>query len=835
MAKTGWMQDVAQDIRYAARTLAKSPGFAIVAVLTLALGIGANTAIFSVVDATLLKPLPIREPQNVVALWETETAPGSYPLAGPDYLDWRAQNATFEDMSMYSWPGRMNLSTSDAAEAATVVATQANFFHVLGVQPQIGRTFADGEDSTNVGADVAGGAHVAVLSDGFWRKKFAAKKDIVGEKLQLNGEAFTVIGVMPAWFRQPGKADVWVPTNMKHKNMVERGTHWFRAIGRLKSGVTPKQAQADLHIISARLEKEFPDNNKGVDAIVQPIREMVVGDFGGQLMILFGSVALVLLIACANVANLLLARATGRRREMAVRNALGAGATRLARQMLTESLLLALIGGMVGVVIAFAAVNILRTVLPTSVPQPNALSVGMLPLLFTLGVSVVVGVLFGMVPALQATRVDVGEALRPKATGGSATKGGHWLRDGLVVAEIALSLALLIGAGLLLKTFANLRGTDVGVKGEHVMTALINLPSNKYETVDQSKAFVDQLVMRLQNSPGVAGAGAVAQLPLNGGSNGYIQVPGVQMEQMTGPLVQFNTATDDYFHVMGIPVLAGRVLNAQDDVQAAKFTREVMATKDKDAIKEILKRYVLPTVISKTMAEQFWPKQDPLGKTFEHFNTFQVVGVVGDVKQFGLTQKPISEAYFATAANLGEKGPSIGIVVKGNGAPEGLTNVLREVMRAQDPGLALFEAKSMAEQVADASSQTQYEAGLLVTMAGLALVLAAVGTYGVMSYVVGQRTNEIGIRMALGAGPGQIMGMVLRQAGTIVGLGIAFGLAAAAGGARLLEGLLVGVKAMDKATYAEVAGILAVVALVACWLPVRRAMRVDPMVALRDE
>ncbi|HMI52230.1 MAG TPA: ABC transporter permease [Candidatus Saccharimonadales bacterium] len=835
MAKTSWIQDVTSDMRYAARTLAKNPGFAAVAVLTLALGIGANTAIFSVVDATLLKPLPIREPQNVMALWETEPAPGSYPLAGPDFTDWRSQNSTFEDMSMYSWPGRKNLSAGEAAQAATVVATQANFFHLLGVQPQLGRAFADGEDGNSGGVDAAGGARVAVLSDGFWKKNFAGNKEIVGATLELDGEVYTVVGVMPAWFRQPGKADLWVPTNMKNKNMSARGEHWFRAIGRLKPGVSPKQAQADLHVISARLAKEFPDNNRGVDAIVQPIREMIVGDFGNQLLFLFGSVALVLLIACANVANLLLARATGRRREMAVRNALGAGAARMARQMLTESLLLSVVGGVVGVGVAFAAVEVLRNALPASVPQPNALSVGIVPLLFTLGVSVVVGVLFGMVPALQATKVDVGEALRPKATGGSATKGGHWLRDGLVVAEIALSLALLIGAGLLLKTFANLRGTDVGVRGEHVLTARINLPANRYQTMDESATFVEQLLARLQNSPGVRGAGAVAQMPLNGGSNGYIKVPGVQMEEMTGPLVEFNTASEGYFHMMGIPLLAGRDLNAQDTDESKKFMRDIAPAKTEAETRAVVKKYVLAAVISKTMAAEFWPKQDPLGKTFEHFSAFQVVGVVGDVKQFGLTEKPISEAYFATPLNFGEKGPSIGIVVKGDGAPESLTGALRSAMKAQDPGLALFEAKSMAQHIEEASSQTQYEAALLGTMAMLALLLAAVGTYGVMSYVVGQRTNEIGIRMALGAGPGQIMAMVLRQAGTIVGIGIVVGLAGAAGGSRLLEGLLVGVKAFDKATYAEVAGLLAAVALLACYLPVRRAMRVDPMVALRDE
>jgi predicted permease len=435
MRKANWIEDLLQDIRYATRMLGSSPGFTGVALLTLALGIGANTAIFSVVDAVLLKPLPFRQPQNVVALWETETAPGSFPLNGEDYLDWREHNKTFEDMTLFSWPNSANVSAKDTSEGATIVRTQANFFSLLGVPAQIGRTFATGEDQN-------GGSHVAILSDAFWKKQFAARADIVSGTLRLNGEPYTVIGVMPAWYRMQAAVDLWVPLDMAKDKLGPRGNHQWKSIGRVKNGVSVAQARADLHTISQGLEKQYPEHNRGVDAIVKPMKEDLIGDFSSQVLILFGAVALVLLIACANVANLLLARSTSRRREIAVRNALGAGRGRLVRQMLTESLLLSLAGGGLGVAIAYAGVTLLRSLLPVTIPQPNPITVGLQPLLFTLVISLFVGVLFGLAPAMQSSSVDSTEALKPKGMAGdSASKRGQWLRDALVVSELALSLA----------------------------------------------------------------------------------------------------------------------------------------------------------------------------------------------------------------------------------------------------------------------------------------------------------------------------------------------------------------------------------------------------------
>jgi predicted permease len=829
MRKANWIEDLLQDVRYGIRMLLNSPGFTTVAVLTLALGIGANTAIFSVVDAVLLKPLPFRQPDRVVALWETETAPGNFPLNGMDYLDWRQGNTTFADMTLYSWPRLANVSAKDFAEGTIFTQVQANFFALLGVQAQLGRTFAADEDKN-------GGAHVAILSDGFWKAKFAAKRDVVGASLRINDEAYTVIGVMPQWYRLQSATGLWVPLDMAKDKLGSRGNHQWRAYGRMKDGVTVAQARADLHRIAQGLEKQFPGNNRNVDAIVSPVKDDVIGPFQEQVLILFGAVALVLLIACANVANLLLARSTSRRREIAVRNALGAGRSRLVRQMLTESLLLSLIGGALGVLMAQVSVMALRSALPPTIPQPNPISVGWMPLLFTFATSLAVGIFFGLVPAAQSSSVESTEALKPKATSGEiATKHGHWLRDALVVSEIALSLALLIGAGLLLRTFANLRSTDIGVRGEGVLTASVLLPEKKYETFEQGRAFYTQLLQKLQSSPGIHAAAITTKLPMRGGNNGYIKIPGQQEDSMAGPLVENTSIDGEYFRAFGIPLLAGREFSAEDHESVAKMLREYIASKTDDERAALAKKYVLPAIVNQTMAKTFWPKQDAVGKIFESFVLFRIVAVVGDVKQQQLKGAAMPEAYRPLEWDLTSPNFPYNVVVQGGGSAEGLTGTIRSAVQSIDPGLALMSVRTVPQVVAEAMLNTQYEAGLLGTMAMLALILAAVGTYGVMSYVVGRRTNEIGIRLALGAPRARIVGMVLAQAGTLVFIGIALGLAAAAGGARLMQRLLVGVKPVDPVTYASVAILLASVALAACYLPVRRAMRVDPMVALRYE
>ena len=829
MRRVNWFEDGLQDLQYAARTLLRNPGFALIAMITLALGIGANTAIFSVVHTTLLQPLPYARPDELVELRQTESAPGDYPLTGEDYLDWRAQNSTFNDMSLYSWPIGMNASGADAPEAVSVISTQANFFQVLGVSPQIGRAFAAGEDQK--GAD-----RIVLLSDAFWKAHFGGRPEALGKTIELNSNPYTIIGVMPEWFRGPGEADLWVPLDMSLQNIGRRGSHNWRGIGRIKAGVTLEHARADLRTIAERLEKQFPDSNRNVDAVIIPMREWLVGGFSDQLWIMFGAVGLVLLIACANVANLLLARSTSRRREIAVRIALGAGRVRLLRHLLTESLLLSLLGGAIGVLVAYTSVGLLRSVLTNVLPQPTPLRVGWVPLLFTLLVCVAAGVLFGLAPALQSSSVDSSEALKSKGSlHASITRRGNWIRNTLVVGEIALSLALLTSAGLLLRTFENLRKTNLGIQPDHVLTAAVKLPGARYKTLDRSREFYEQLLQKITASPGVRAAALTSKLPLRGGMNGYLIIPGKQTESQTGPLVESSYISPGYFRAMGIPLLAGRDFTQADLADTAKPLREMTPSMPQPDAEAVRKKYVLPSVINETMARTFWPGESVLGRIFEHGYTFRIIGVVGDANQGSPRGIPMPEAYYGMPLLLDKPGWPFNVVVESSSAPENLVGAVRAAVASLDKSLALFHVRTMPQIIAESMTTTQYEAVLLLSMAALAVLLAAVGTYGVMSYVVGQRTNEIGIRMALGARPAEILAMVLRQAFLIVMIGMVMGWGGAAGGAKAIESLLFHVPPFDPVTFAGVSSVLALVALAACWIPVRRAMRVDPMVALRDE
>jgi predicted permease len=824
--RVNWLQDTTQDLRYAARMLGKNPGFALIAILTLALGIGANTAIFSVVHSTLLEPLPFLHPEQLVELRQTEAAPGDYPLTGEDYLDWRAQNSTFTDMSLYAWPSGTNARGPDAPEAVSVISTQANFFQLLGVSPYIGRVFATGEDSK-------GANRVVLLSYAFWKTHFGGRADALGQTLDLNAATYTIVGVLPAWYRVPAAADLWVPLDMSLENLGRRGSHSWRAIGRMKPGVTLEHARADLRTIAERLEKQFPDTNDHVDAVVIPMQEELVGGFRDQLWIMFGAVGFVLLIACANVANLLLVRSTSRRREIAVRVALGAGRARLLRQLLTESLLLSLIGGAIGVLVAYTSVSLLRSELAQVLPQPNPFGVGIVPLVFTFLTCVVAGVFFGLAPALQSSSVDSGDALKSKGSLQSGTsRRGSWIRNTLVVGEIALSLALLTGAGLLLRTFQNLRNTNIGIQPDHVLTAVVKLPTARYKTLDQELAFYKQLLQKLGGAPGIRTVALVSKLPLEGGTNGFIQIPG---KTPLPVLVEHSSVTPGYFSVMGIPLLTGRDLTDADLEDSATLLRAAALWKSDEEAKAGIANNTLSAVINKTMARTFWPNENALGKIFVHGFNFRVIGIVGDVNQGSLRGAAAPEEYAGLPMQVSTSGWPFQVVVQSYGAPESEIAAIRSAVDSLDRSLALFHVRTMPQIIAESMTTTQYETVLLLSMAGLALLLAAVGTYGVMSYVVGQRTNEIGIRMALGARPTEILAMVLRQAFLLVAIGIVVGWLGAVGGAKAMQSLLFHVPPFDPVTYASVSGILAVVALVACWIPVLRAMRVDPMIALRDE
>jgi len=823
-----------QDIRYSIRVLLKSKGFSFVAILTLALGIGANTAIFSVINSVLLRPLPFHQPEQLVSLAETEASPGAYPLTGPDYLDWQSQNRTLQGTSLYTWDHTANTSGGGEAETATTISTQANFFSVLGVQPSLGRAFAEGEDA-------AGKNHVAILSYGFWQRHFGGRADVIGQSIALDSESYTIIGVMPNWFNFPADTDIWRPMDMTPKTLGSRGSHSYRAIARMKPGIVVSQASADLTTIAKRLAQQFPDSNGDVSPVVTPLKERLIRSSRSELLILLGAVALVLLVACANVANLLLARATGRQREMAVRAAMGASRWRLIRQLLTESVLLSMVGAALGLVGAFWSVGYLKTAETIPIPRANPVEIDFTVLLFTIGVSLLVGLLFGLAPALQTSQVNLNDELKFSAQAVvSPSSSRRLLRDVLVVGEIAVSLALLIGAGLLLRSFAQMRTANIGVRPENVITMGINLPEARYSTLEARRGFYDRLLARVSAIPGVQVASISTTLPLEGGNNGYVTVPGDTNPAHATQLVEWGYITPGYFNAMGIPLLAGANFTSQDVQRTADVNLKAAALRKEG--KEFGKDQMdtppdltFVAVINHAMAQTFWPNQDPIGKIFKGNLPVKVIGVVGDVKETAIREKARPQAYFPLPAVLDWPGFGTQLVIKTAVPPEGVVIPIRSELRDLDSTIALSRPRTMDQVISENMQDTSLQTFLLGVFAALGLILATVGIYGVMSYLVTQRTHELGIRMALGAQQKDVLRLVLSHGAKLTAIGVVAGIVVALALTRLIAALLFGVGARDPLTFTAVAILLGTVALAACYIPARRAARVDPMVALRYE
>jgi putative ABC transport system permease protein len=823
------MTNLLLDLRYALRNLRNARGFAFVAAATLAIGIGANTAIFSIIDTILLRPLPYTNPGQLVRLNETESAPGRYPFAGPDFVDWKTQNRTFQDMTLFSWPADMNLNAGGQPERITALPTAANFFTLLGVQPMLGRTWAAGEDQP-------GKNDLVILSYALWNSLYAGDRQIVGRSVELNSKKYTIVGVMPESFRFPWKSQAWIPQEMDEKGLQPRGNHWANVIGRMKPGVTIKAAHADLKVIASRLEKQYPDSNTKIGAAVTSLRDDMVGNSRDSLFMMLGAVGLVLLIACANVANLLLSRAMARQREVAIRSALGASRLRLLGQLLTESLLLSLAGGTLGLMLAWAIVQLFSNAKSYSLPQFNAVEVNPAVLAFTFALAIVTGVLFGVFPALQMSRPDLHEELK----GGAGASISHGRRrrftsNVLVVAEIALSLVLLVSAGLLLKDFARMRSLNIGVRREGLWTAAVRLPGANYKTDRQQYDFAEAL---LEKARRIGGADAVAltdHLPLEGGSNYYIKQRG-QTAEMSNQLVEMHAVSMDYFRAMGVPLLQGRVFTAQDIQTALDYDSKLDPIWDSGArpAADLTDGVIYPCVINESMARFFWPHESPLGKMFSHGGDHgpwkQVVGVVGDVAEWSLTEKIGPEAYDPFT------GRSRQFLVVHTSLPAFMvTAQARRALAQVDAGLPLYSVRSMDEVVAAQAQGQQFLSALVGSFAGLAALLAAIGIYGVLSYLVTQRTREIGIRMSLGASRFRVLGELLREGMTLAVLGLALGAAGAAAAGRVLASLLHEVKPGDPMIFAATALLLAAVALIACYLPARRAARLDPMKALRYE
>jgi len=808
-----WLEHFVQDIRFGLRMLARNPGFTTVAVLTLALGIGANTAIFSVVNAVLLKPLPYADPDRLAVIWVTEpSAPGGlFPDTGPDFRDWKAMNHSFEGMSAITIAGA-TLTGSGEPRQLRGLTVSPNTFQLLGAQPQLGRSFAPDEGPT-------GHNHVVILSYGLWQSAFGGQKNIVGSKVTLDGEGYDVVGVMPKDLRFPSlwgrNPQFWTPITMDApKWKTQRMNHWFWVLARMKKGVTLKQAAAEMVTISAQLAQQYPQTNTGVSARVKSLHEQPTGDVSEVLWVLFAAVGFLLLIACANVANLLLTKSVGRQREIAIRLAVGAGARRLVRQLLTESVVLFLLGGVAGLAVGMAALRLLLRAAPTGyIPEVISVHLDSRVFGFTFLVAFVTGTLAGLIPALHATRVSFSEMLKES---GSAVAASHGLARGLLtVGEIAIALVMLVGAGLATRSLVRLLGVQLGFDPRQVVAGRISLPDSRYPKEPQQKAFFRNLLDRVQALPGVVSAGAASELPLEGGSNGAVVIEGqpAPKDIWSSPLVESCTVTPNYFRTMRIPLLGGRDVAETDTPEAP-----------------------LVAVINETMAHRFWPHQDAVGKRFKQnypdSKWITVIGVVGDVREFGLAEPAIPEAYYPESQSTSSE---LVLVVRTASDPQAQVAAIRNAVHGLDKGLPWYGVQTLSEMVSDSSREKRFVALLLALFAAVALALASVGIYGVVSYSVSQRTREIGIRMAFGAEVRNVLGMVLREGLRLVIAGVAVGLLGAWALSRYLTSILYAVRATDLATYILAALLMTAVALVAALVPARRATKVDPMVALRYE
>lgn len=806
------MQTLLQDLRYGARMLLARPGFTTIAVLTLALGIGANTAIFSLVDAVLLRPLPFREPERLAIVWEDATSIG-FPRNTPapaNFADWKSQNRVFEDMAALNWQG-YNLTEDGEPERVEAQAVTANFFSLLGVKPELGRPFSQEEDQP-------GRNSVVLVSHGLWQRRFGGDPALVGREILLNGQKRTVVGVMPAGFQFLGKdTGLWVPIAFSPGQLANRNGHYLTVVARLKPGVTIAQAGADIAGISERLRRDYPQQNFGLGSQVISLREQLAGDVRLALIVLLVAVGFVLLIACANIANLLLSRGATRHREIAVRSALGAGRGRILRQLLTESVLLAAAGGIAGLIFASWSFSFLKQIIPDSMSLNATVGIDARVFGFTLLLSLLTGIVFGLAPALQAAKVDLNEAL--KLSGGrSGTGTGHRrMRGALIVTEVALALVLLVGAGLLIQTFVRLRALDIGLNPENVLTLRTTLPLGKYGELAKRTAFYQQVLERVRSLPGVVSAGYTTAVPLTwkGGTNSFT-VEG--HEPGPGQDANFRQVTPGYMEAIGIRLREGRYLTDKDDSQSQPVA-----------------------IINATMARQYWQGENALGRRFKNDGDeagrwFTVVGVVGDVKEMGL-EAPAKPEMFFPYQQLGGTLWNIprDLIVRTTGDPLSITPALRQAIWSVDSAQPISNIRTMDEILAEEVAQRRVGMTMLVAFAALALLLASLGIYGVISYSVTQRTQEIGIRMALGASRGDVLRLVMTDGLRLAAAGVAIGLGAAFAMTRLMAGLLYGVSASDPRTLVVVTVLLTAVALLACYVPARRATKVDPMIALRYE
>jgi putative ABC transport system permease protein len=813
------MTDFGQDFRFGARLLAKSPGFTTVAVLSLALGIGANSAIFSLVDAVLLRPLNFPEPDRLCIIWEDYSRIG-FPRNTPapaNYADWKSQNHTFETIAAMSW-GSFSLTGDGTPEKVQANLVTADFLPMLGVKPLHGRFFLADEDRP-------GSNDVVIISYGLWQRRYGGDPGLLGRDILLDDHKTTIVGIMPMGFQfleDNGAAtvgiDLWKPIAFTPENLSNnRGSHYLTLAGRLRPGITIAQAQADIETITSRIAADHPDHARDLRANVFSLRDQLTGDVRPALLVLLAAVALVLLIACVNLANLELSRSANRAREIAVRSALGASRWRLARQMLTESLLLAAMGGFAGLLLARMSFVFLRQLVPPSMALSTGLKLNYQVLVFTLLVSTLAGVLFGLAPARRAGRIDLNDAI--KAGGRSVSNAGRSLRRLLVVSEVSLALLLLIGAGLLIQTFLRLRGLDLGIRPDNVLAVRTTLPRSKYARLPARAAFYTDVLERVQHLPAVISAGYTTAVPLTwkGGTNSFT-VEG-HSEQVFDRDAIFRQISPDYFRTMGTSLIRGRFFDAHDGPDSLPVA-----------------------IINQTMALTGWDGDDPLGKRFARDEGpdnkprwVTVVGIVADVSEMGLQAPPKAEMYFPYQQTDVFWNAPRDLVIRTAGDPMPLAGVVRGEVWAVDPSQPVSDVRKVDDILEGEVVQQRLGMVLLAVFAGLALLLAAIGIYGVLSYGVSERTQEIGVRMALGATRASVLRLVIGDSMALAAAGIAVGTVSALAATRLMSSLLFGISTRDPLTFMSVPLIVAIVSLSASYLPARRATRVEPIAAVRYE